>query len=162
MTDITDAALAMYPQEWVDDVQLKDLVANKKVPDHMAEMVKEEDVKKMLQDLVTAQVSGSVWDKSVERYWQPDFTSQQDVQDRAHYFLQGNDETCMAGKEIFSKTFNRLRDHWYGHMMSSLQPYLKGEGQAPEKWARELAMYTFSDEAKDDLTDLLTSDPSDG
>jgi hypothetical protein len=47
-------------------------------------------------------------------------------------------------------------------MMSSLQPYLKGEGQAPEKWAFEMAQYTFSDEAQDDLNDLLTTNPSDG
>jgi len=111
MTDIMQAAYATYKQEWVDDVQLQDLVARYQqegVPDSMTDMVKEDDVQQMLWDLVTAQVSGSVWDKSVEHYWNPEFTSQQDVRNRAHYFLEGRDETCMVGKATFSKTFNRL------------------------------------------------------
>jgi hypothetical protein len=158
--DIMDAAYATYKQEWVDAVQIQDLTAGKEVPEHMKEMVKEEDVQQMLWDLVTAQVCGSVWDPLVERYWEPDFTSQQDVRNRAQYFLEGSDAHCMTGKKIYAKTFNRLRDYWYGQMTPGLQPYLRGEGgKTAAKWAWELAEYVFSDDAEDDLEDLLMTDP---
>jgi len=158
MTDLMSAAFASYPKDWVDDLNLQDLVKDFQVPPHMEDLVKDDDVRQALQSIVTAQISSSFWDGSTEEYWKP-ISSQQELKDRTHYFLQGMADTCMVSMKGYSKAFDFLRDHYQAKLMPDLTPYLAGEGgKSDVEWARDVCQYVFED--RDTLNHFLTAEPS--
>lgn len=161
MRDISDAALALYPQKWVDVLNMQDAVRGKKVPAHMEELVKDEEVKAVLQDVVTAQIAPQLWSASLAPKWAPVGKTQQDIKDRAHYYLQGLDKTTLAASPAFSEVFQRVKSHHVGKLTPGLPRYVDGEGgKSAVEWAHALHDHFAHD--MENAFALLLSDPQDG
>jgi hypothetical protein len=161
MKDITDAALALYPKEWIDVLKMSSVVEGRTVPTYMQDLVKDAKVTAALQDVVTAQVAPEIWSGSVAADWGPVGATQQEIKDRAQYYMQAMDGTALAANPAFTKAFQHAKAHHLGKLTPGLSRYVNGEGgKSACEWAHALADHVTND--MDNCMALLMTDPRDG
>eukprot|EP00928_Gymnodinium_smaydae_P082753 TRINITY_DN6604_c0_g1_i2.p1 TRINITY_DN6604_c0_g1~~TRINITY_DN6604_c0_g1_i2.p1 ORF type:complete len:1349 (-),score=225.13 TRINITY_DN6604_c0_g1_i2:401-4447(-) len=161
MKDITDAALALYPKKWIDALQMGSMVAGKTVPAYMTEIVKDDKVSAALQAIVTAQIAPQIWNGSTAAHWGPVGATQQEVKDRARYYMQGMDKTTLAGSPGFARVFRYVKSHHISKLTPGLSRYVAGEGgKTASQWAHALVDHVTKD--MNNCYALLNADSDDG
>jgi hypothetical protein len=165
MKDIMDSALHKYAvdhPDWVEALNMQDTVKGKTVPEYLKDLVETDEIKTVLQNVITAQVAPSVWqdgDPHTTGAWaKAGFSNQQEIRDRGHYYLQSmDDSSVLAADPHFNRLYDYVKCYHTSRQTPDLQPYVNGEGgKTSGEWA--VALYNHALFDTDNREDLLTSE----